>query len=39
MSQTRQLATIMFTDTVGYAALMGNDEQNAFSIRNKLLTI
>jgi class 3 adenylate cyclase len=25
----------MFTDIVGYTALMGNDEQNAFSILNK----
>src|SRR5450755_3531308 len=32
MSQTRQLAAIMFTDIVGYTALMGNDEQNAFAI-------
>lgn len=35
MSQTRQLAAIMFTDIVGYTALMGNDEQKAFSILNK----
>jgi len=35
MSQTRQLAAIMFTDIVGYTALMSNDEQNAFSILNK----
>ena len=32
MSTTRQLAAIMFTDIVGYTALMGNDEQKAFSI-------
>ena len=32
MSQSRQLAAIMFTDIVGYMALMGNDEQNAFTI-------
>ena len=35
MSQSRQLAAIMFTDIVGYTALMGNDEQNAFIILNK----
>ncbi|MFI5185730.1 MAG: adenylate/guanylate cyclase domain-containing protein [Chitinophagales bacterium] len=35
MSQSRQLAAIMFTDIVGYTALMGNDEQNAFAILNK----
>lgn len=32
MSQSRQLAAIMFTDIVGYTALMCNDEQKAFSI-------
>lgn len=30
MSQSRQLAAIMFTDIVGYTALMGDDEQKAF---------
>ena len=30
MPQSRQLAAIMFTDIVGYTALMGNDEQKAF---------
>lgn len=35
MSQTRQLAAIMFTDIVGYTALMGNDEQKAFELLNK----
>ena len=30
MHQYRQLAVIMFTDVVGYTALMGNDEQKAF---------
>ncbi len=35
MSQTRQLAAIMFTNIVGYTKLMGNDEQKAF----ELLTI
>ena len=32
MPQTRQLAAIMFTDIVGYTALMGDDEQKAFAI-------
>ena len=32
MSQSRQLAAIMFTDIVGYTALMGNDEQKAFEL-------
>jgi len=32
MSQTRQLAAIMFTDIVGYTALMGDDEQKAFGL-------
>ena len=35
MSQVRQLAAIMFTDIVGYTALMGNDEQKAFAILSK----
>ncbi|HQV55666.1 MAG: tetratricopeptide repeat protein [Chitinophagaceae bacterium] len=35
MSQSRQLAAIMFTDIVGYTALMGNDEQKAFAILSK----
>ena len=35
MPQSRQLAAIMFTDIVGYTALMGNDEQKAFTILNK----
>lgn len=35
MSQSRQLAAIMFTDIVGYTALMGKDEQKAFTILNK----
>jgi adenylate cyclase len=33
--QSRQLAAIMFTDIVGYTALMGNDDQKAFAILNK----
>ena len=35
MSQSRQLASIMFTDIVGYTALMGNDEQRAFEFLKK----
>ena len=35
MSQTRQLAAIMFTDIVGYTALMGNDEQKAFELLDR----
>lgn len=32
MPQSRQLAAIMFTDIVGYTALMGGDEQKAFEL-------
>ena len=35
MSQTRQLAAIMFTDIVGYTALMGDDERKAFQLLKK----
>ncbi|HJS54865.1 MAG TPA: tetratricopeptide repeat protein [Chitinophagaceae bacterium] len=35
MSSTRQLAAIMFTDIVGYTALMGKDEKKAFELLNK----
>jgi adenylate cyclase len=35
MSQLRQLAAIMFTDIVGYTALMGDDEQKAFELLEK----
>ena len=35
MSQSRQLAAIMFTDIVGYTALMGTDEQKAFQLLKK----
>ena len=34
-NKTRQLAAIMFTDIVGYTALMGNDEQKAFELLKK----
>jgi adenylate cyclase len=32
VGQNRQLAAIMFTDIVGYTALMGSDEQRAISL-------
>ena len=35
MSQTRQLAAIMFTDIVGFTTLMGNDETKAFELLKK----
>jgi adenylate cyclase len=35
MAQSRQLAAIMFTDIVGYTALMGEDEQKAFDLLRK----
>ena len=35
MASTRQLAAIMFTDIVGYTALMGRDEQKAFELLDK----
>ncbi|MFD3003324.1 adenylate/guanylate cyclase domain-containing protein [Pontibacter toksunensis] len=35
MSRIRQLAAIMFTDIVGYTALMGDDEQKAFYLLDK----
>jgi len=35
MSQSRQLAAIMFTDIVGYTKLMGEDEQRAFELLKK----
>lgn len=35
MSSSRQLAAIMFTDIVGYTALMGEDERKAFELLKK----
>jgi eukaryotic-like serine/threonine-protein kinase len=35
MSQTRQLAAILFADIAGYTALMETDEVHAFTLRNK----
>lgn len=35
MSQTRGLAAIMFTDIVGYTALMGSDDKKAFALLRK----
>jgi hypothetical protein len=35
MSQSRQLAAIMFTDISGFTSLMGNDEQKAHDILKK----
>ncbi len=35
MSQSRQLAAIMFTDIAGYTALMGADEKKAFELLRK----
>src|SRR5688572_22313858 len=35
MHSSRQLAAIMFTDIVGYTALMGKDEQKAFELLDK----
>jgi len=35
MPQARQLSVIMFTEIVGYTALMGNDEKKAYSLLDK----
>ena len=35
MPQSRKLAAIMFTDVVGYTALMGEDEEAAFALLEK----
>ena len=39
MPQSRQLAAIMFTDIVGYTALMERDEKRAFEVLKKNLAI
>ncbi len=39
MSQSRQLAAIMFTDIVGYSALMSEDESKAFKVLTRNRTI
>jgi len=35
MPEDRRLAAIMFTDIVGYTALMGSDEEKAFEVLKK----
>jgi len=35
MSQSRQLAAIMFTDIQGYTAIMQQDEEQAIKIRER----
>lgn len=35
MATTRKLADIMFTDIVGYTALMGSDQDKAFGLLRK----
>ena len=35
MAENRRLAAIMFTDIVGYTALMGSDEDRAFEVLGK----
>src|SRR5215467_13899980 len=35
MAESRQLAAILFTDIVGYTALMGEDEHRAFELLKK----
>ncbi len=39
INQKRQLAAIMFTDIVGYIALMGENEEKAFALLQKNLQI
>ncbi len=39
INQKRQLAAIMFTDIVGYTALMGENEEKAFALLQKNLQI
>jgi class 3 adenylate cyclase len=38
-ASNRKLAAIIFTDIIGYSALMAADEQKAFQILNKQRTI
>jgi len=38
MSQTRQLAAIMFADIMGYTAMMQEDEKLALQMRQKFKT-
>ena len=35
MASSRQLAAIMFTEIVGYTAMMGEDEAKAFKLLDK----
>ena len=39
MESSRRLAAIMFTDIVGYTALMGKDEDAALSLRARTTKI
>ena len=39
MSQNRQLAAILFTDMVGYTAIMQNDEQKALAIMRHYISV
>ena len=36
MSQSRQLAAIMFADIMGFTAIMGDDEVLALELREKM---
>ena len=38
-NQHRHLAAILFTDIVGYTAMMQRDEQNAVSIAKRYITV
>jgi len=38
-AQTRQLAAIMFTDIVGYTALMGKDSGKAMELHSSALIL
>ena len=37
--QSRHLAAIMFTDIVGYTKLMGDDEEAAIQVLDRILQI